>query len=162
MCKYYIIQRRCGHEYLLAGPNCYLIYEQLQRINDLAEWARQDLPFEIPEECLPNRRNIERRNVNSFCNWECRNNSPYGGGRCGTRDARYGQGSERIGVGWRYWGSGLWLSTLAFGPLLHAQLRYPSNEILKPFASVCGEIAAIVESISIFDGVNMIHIVLLE
>jgi hypothetical protein len=102
MCYYWSIEFLCGHGTLLAGPNCYIIYDQLQRINDPAERARPGLPFEIPPGCLPNRWNIQRRNVNDSCSWECRNNSLFSDRRCGTRDARYGPGSERIGVGWRY------------------------------------------------------------
>lgn len=101
MCNYWLLERLCGHRVLLAGSSCNLIYEQLQRINDPAEQARLSLPFDIPPGCLPNPWNIQRRNVNEFCSWECRNNSPWGGRRCGTRDASYGPGSERIGVGWR-------------------------------------------------------------
>jgi hypothetical protein len=102
MCQYWRIESLCGHSTLMAGPSCYLIYEQLQRINDPAERAQYDVPFEIPEQCLPNRRNIRRRYVNDYCSWECRNNGLYAERRCGTNDARYGPGSERIGVGWRY------------------------------------------------------------
>jgi hypothetical protein len=101
MCNYWLLEYLCGHKVLLAGSNCYLIYEQLQRINNPIEHIGPGLPFDIPLECLPNTWNIQRRNVNAFCNWECRNNSPWGGRRCGARDARYGPGSERMGVGWR-------------------------------------------------------------
>ncbi|KAE9372276.1 hypothetical protein N431DRAFT_439390 [Stipitochalara longipes BDJ] len=86
----------------MAGPSCYLIYEQLQRINNPDERAAYDLPFEIPDQCLPSRQNVRRRYVNDYCSWECRNNGLYADRRRGTHDARYGPGSERIGVGWRY------------------------------------------------------------
>jgi hypothetical protein len=102
MCQYWRIESLCGHSALMAGPSCYLIYEQLQRINDPAERTRYDLPFEIPQQCLPNGRNIQRRYVNDYCSWECRNNGLYADRRCGAPGARYGPGSERIGVGWRY------------------------------------------------------------
>jgi hypothetical protein len=102
MCQYWRVETLCGHSTLLAGPSCYLIYEQFQRINDPAEQGRHDLPFEIPNQCLPSRGNIRRGYVNNYCSWECRNNGFYAERRCGTHDARYGPGSERIGVGWRY------------------------------------------------------------
>jgi hypothetical protein len=95
MCLYWRIESLCGHSTLLAGPSCYLIYEQLQRINDPAEQARYYIPFEIPDQCLPNQQNVRRRYVNDYCSWECRNNGLYADRRCGTHDAR-------IGVGWRY------------------------------------------------------------
>ncbi|KUJ21976.1 uncharacterized protein LY89DRAFT_681328 [Mollisia scopiformis] len=85
----------------MAGANCYRIYDQLQRINDPAEFTRPGVPFQIPRECLPNRRNVQLTYTHEYCSFECRNNSLYGE-RCGTSDAQYGPGSERIGVGWRY------------------------------------------------------------
>jgi hypothetical protein len=100
------------------------------------ERARPGIPFEVPQGCLPNRRNIRLRYTGEYCSFECRNNSRvgwngngyeggvggvregFGGARdghngrermgngmgsgwCGDRDARFGPGSERIGVGWR-------------------------------------------------------------
>ncbi|KAG0648674.1 hypothetical protein D0Z07_4833 [Hyphodiscus hymeniophilus] len=100
MCQYYSISPLCGHRTLMAGPSCYLIYGQLQRINDPRE-SRHSLPFEVPEQCMPNRRNIFIRYVQDYCSWECRNNGLYAE-RCGAPGARFGPGSERIGVGWRY------------------------------------------------------------
>jgi hypothetical protein len=84
----------------MAGANCYRLYEQLQRINDPAEFARPVIPFQIPRECLPNRRNVQLAYTHEYCSVECRNNGVYGE-RYGTSDARYGPGSQRIGVGWR-------------------------------------------------------------
>jgi len=101
MCNYWSMEPLCGHRSLLAASNCYLLYDQLQRINDPTELSRHGLPFDMPHECLPSRRNIRRKYVNDYCSFECRNNGMYGGSRCGTRDARYGPGSERVGVGWR-------------------------------------------------------------
>lgn len=101
MCNYWSVESPCGHRTLLAGSNCYLIYAQLQRINDPTQQGQHGLPFEIPPGCMPNRRNVQHRYTGEFCSFECRNNALYGE-RCGTRDARYGPGSERIGVGWRY------------------------------------------------------------
>ncbi|KAL2075542.1 hypothetical protein VTL71DRAFT_485 [Oculimacula yallundae] len=101
MCNYLSLESPCGHRTLLAGSNCYLIYAQLQRINNPAYHSHVSLPFDIPPGCMPNRRNVQRRSTAEFCGLECRNNALYGE-RCGTRDARYGPGSARIGVGWRY------------------------------------------------------------
>jgi hypothetical protein len=42
-----------------------------------------------------------RRFVNEYCSVECRNNSLCGP-RLGAPGARFGPGSERIGVGWQY------------------------------------------------------------
>ncbi|TVY47090.1 hypothetical protein LOCC1_G002479 [Lachnellula occidentalis] len=89
MCNYWSIEPLCGHRTLFAGSNCYLLFDQLQRITDPTERARPGLPFEVPRQCLPHRANTTRRNTALY--------AP----RCGTRDARYGPGSERIGVGWR-------------------------------------------------------------
>lgn len=102
MCNYWSIEPLCGHRTLHAGSNCYLLFAQLNRINDPRELARPGLPFEVPHECLPNRWNVQPKYVNEYCSWECRNNGMYADRRCGERDARYGPGSERIGVGWRY------------------------------------------------------------
>ncbi|KAF8854686.1 hypothetical protein BDZ45DRAFT_805610 [Acephala macrosclerotiorum] len=101
MCNFWLVESPCGHRRLMAGSNCYRVYEQLQRINDPAEFHRPGVPFRIPPECLPNRRNVQRTYTNEYCSYECRNNGHHGE-RCGMRDARYGPGSERIGVGWRY------------------------------------------------------------
>lgn len=101
MCNYWRMESICGHYTLFFGSSCYLIYDQLQRINDPAERAQPGLPFQIPQRCLPNRQNIIRRYLNDYCSFECRNNGVYADGRCGTTGARYGPGSNRIGVGWR-------------------------------------------------------------
>ncbi|CAG8973924.1 hypothetical protein HYALB_00003702 [Hymenoscyphus albidus] len=101
MCNFYLMEPLCGHTTLLAGSHCYLLYHQLQRINDPAELARPGLPFDMPEQCVPNRMNVRRRPIHDYCSFECRNNGHFGV-RYGTRDANYGPGSERIGVGWRY------------------------------------------------------------
>ncbi|CZT40666.1 uncharacterized protein RSE6_00305 [Rhynchosporium secalis] len=100
MCNYWNVESSCGHRTLLAGSNCYLIYAQLQRINDPTYRAQAGLPFEIPRGCMPNRRNVQHQNTGEFCSFECRNNALYGE-RCGTGDAHFGPGSERLGVGWR-------------------------------------------------------------
>jgi hypothetical protein len=93
----------CGHHTLLAGSNCYLVFDQLQRINIAAERNRLGIPFEIPPECLPNRNNVRYTQLNEYCSWECRNNGLYVDRRCGTRDAQYGQyhsdSSEMMAVG---------------------------------------------------------------
>jgi hypothetical protein len=88
----------------MAGSSCYIIYAQLQRINDSAELARSShLPFDMPPQCDPRRHNISLIYGNGYCSIECRNNGTLGGmGRCGEMDASYGPGNERIGVGWRY------------------------------------------------------------
>ncbi|PQE33499.1 hypothetical protein CJF32_00003357 [Rutstroemia sp. NJR-2017a WRK4] len=102
MCNYWSIEPLCGHRSLYAGSNCYLIYAQLARINDPREAARPGVPFDMPNSCLPNRWNVRPKYVNEYCSFECRNNARHAERRCGERDARYGPGSERIGVGWRY------------------------------------------------------------
>ncbi|PQE15604.1 hypothetical protein CJF30_00006013 [Rutstroemia sp. NJR-2017a BBW] len=102
MCNYWSIEPLCGHRSLYAGSNCYLIYAQLARINDPREAARPGVPFHMPNSCLPNRWNVRPKHVNEYCSFECRNNARHAERRCGERDARYGPGSERIGVGWRY------------------------------------------------------------
>ncbi len=83
----------------MAGPSCYRIYEQLQRINDPGQHNGEGVPFEMPEECLPNRENIRRRYVEGYCGVECMNNGVHAGRRYGEPEAMYGPGSERIGVG---------------------------------------------------------------
>ena len=104
MCIYYELEFQCGHGKLYAGPSCYRISQQLQRINNPYDFARPGIPFQIPENCLPNKLlNIQRRRTDQCCgSWECTNNAPYADTRCGEWNAAYGQGSERIGVGWRY------------------------------------------------------------
>ncbi|KAH8672695.1 hypothetical protein BGZ60DRAFT_405395 [Tricladium varicosporioides] len=103
MCNYHLLHPLCGHTTLLAGSNCYAIFAQLQRINDPSECSAHHLPFQLPDQCLPGRWNTRRRYVNDYCSWECRNNGVLvgEGGRCGEVGARYGPGSERLGVGWR-------------------------------------------------------------
>ncbi|EPE25971.1 hypothetical protein GLAREA_01883 [Glarea lozoyensis ATCC 20868] len=114
MCKYYLTTPLCGHTTLLAGPSCYALFAQLQRINNPVERARPGLPFDVPPACLPNPWNINVLYTGDYCCVECRNNGSVGwveerrgfgeGGQrgwCGERDARFGPGSERIGVGWR-------------------------------------------------------------
>jgi hypothetical protein len=91
MCQYYSVELLCGHRKLMAGSNCYLIFDQLQRINDPVERARHPLPFEIPAHCMPNQWNIRRRYVQDYCGWECRNNVLYTDRRCGEPGARYGK-----------------------------------------------------------------------
>ncbi|KAG9246504.1 hypothetical protein BJ878DRAFT_279668 [Calycina marina] len=100
MCIYYLISNRCGHLQLIAGPNCQLLYHQLQRINSPYERERYEIPFEVPEQCRPNECNIQNVGmIDKFCGQECMNNALQRG--CGEPNARYGPGSERIGVGFR-------------------------------------------------------------
>lgn len=108
MCQYYLVESLCGHQILMAGPSCYLIYAQLQRINDPAELARSArnnyLPFDMPDQCHPGRWNVHRVIGDDYCCTECKNNGIFvrHDQRIGNVGARYGPGSERIGVGWRY------------------------------------------------------------
>jgi len=105
MCNYHLLHYLCGHTALWAGNNCYLLYTQLQRINDPLYYTSpydSQVPFEIPRQCLPNRRNILQRSVNECCGLvECANDmgglyaQRYG---CGVEGAQWG---KRIGVGWR-------------------------------------------------------------
>jgi hypothetical protein len=102
MCNFYWLESPCGHGTLVAaGTYCRLFFNQLQRINDPQERSRPGLPFDVPQQCLPNQGNVMRRFVNEYCSVECRNNSLYGP-RLGAPGARFGPGSERIGVGWQY------------------------------------------------------------
>ena len=39
--------------------------------------------------------------MNDYCSYECRNNSLQADRRYGAKDAKFGPGNERIGVGWR-------------------------------------------------------------
>jgi len=104
MCIYYELKSPCGHIKLYAGPNCYRIFEQLQRINNPHDYASPGIPFQIPDQCLPNRlTNIQQQRTNRCCgSWECANNVLYADRRCGEWNAAYGPGNERIGIGWRY------------------------------------------------------------
>jgi hypothetical protein len=105
MCNYHLLHYLCGHTSLWAGSNCYLLYAQLQRINDPLYYTApydSQVPFEIPRQCLPNRRNVLQRSVDECCGLvECAND------RGGLYAQRYGCGVEgaqlgkRIGVGWR-------------------------------------------------------------
>ena len=80
MCYYISLSFLCEHHTLLAGSNCYLLYAQLARANDPAELARHALPFEMPDACLPSRWNVQRRYMQDYCSWECRNNAVEGRG----------------------------------------------------------------------------------
>jgi len=102
MCNYWSVEYLCGHRKFLAGSNCYRLFDQLQRINDPSERSQHMLPFDIPPECLPSRGNIQNGYLNQYCCVECMNNGRYAATRYGAREARYGPGSDRIGVGWRH------------------------------------------------------------
>ncbi|KAI0377104.1 hypothetical protein F5Y04DRAFT_191224 [Hypomontagnella monticulosa] len=77
MCYYVNVTYRCGHQDLLAGPNCKPSMEQLSRIHtDASAWTtpgRRTLPFEWPDECHPNEENTTKVTSDAWCGWECRN-----------------------------------------------------------------------------------------
>lgn len=118
MCIYVLSVPLCGHTpTLLFGPSCPAVFAQLDRITEPAAWeppGLHQLPFRLPDGCLPHERNIAIVRAADFCP-ACR--AEYG---CdGARTQGYGceEGGvcplgrwpgvemywepERIGVGWR-------------------------------------------------------------
>ncbi len=102
MCQFLLLESLCGHRTLVQSSYCYHLYAELQRINNPEERARRNhLPFNVPPQCVPNQRNIRTHYLDEYCGWECRNNGLFAQRRCGHPEARYGPGTERIGVGWQ-------------------------------------------------------------
>uniref|UniRef100_A0A0B7JY03 Uncharacterized protein n=1 Tax=Bionectria ochroleuca TaxID=29856 RepID=A0A0B7JY03_BIOOC len=71
MCQYLLYYNRCGcYGPLVAGDSCDIIIEQLNRINELESWVGEginDLPFDFPEDCLPNWHNTTIISSGVFC-----------------------------------------------------------------------------------------------
>lgn len=120
MCIYVLSVPLCGHSpALLFGPSCDAVYTQLNRIVEPAAWEPpgvHQLPFHLPDECLPNERNIAVVRSSDFCS-ACQVEYGYGdrregqGYRCEDEGTECPLGRwpglemysepERIGVGWR-------------------------------------------------------------
>ena len=71
MCIYVLSVPLCGHSpALLFGPSCPAVFAQLDRINEPAAWeppGLYELPFHLPDACLPNERNIAVMRSADFC-----------------------------------------------------------------------------------------------
>lgn len=129
MCIYIQTIPLCGHPppTILSYASCANVLSQLMRITEPEAWEPGNLgrvPFEMSDDCDPRPDNIYVVYSDDYCGWECRNNACQlaaefgglgelggfcgGGGGGGHRpmvmgmpDARYGPGSERLGIGWR-------------------------------------------------------------
>lgn len=77
MCLYTLLSPICGHTTLYTSANCYLIYEQLQRINDPLYHTighLNDIPFDMPDACVPRRWNTRVvRTMDACGSVECAN-----------------------------------------------------------------------------------------
>lgn len=71
MCIYVHLVPLCGHNpSLLFGPSCYAFFDQLNAITEPAAWeppGLYDLPFKLPDSCLPNSSNIAVVQSTDFC-----------------------------------------------------------------------------------------------
>ncbi|KAJ9151852.1 hypothetical protein NKR23_g3003 [Pleurostoma richardsiae] len=108
MCFYIQPIPLCGHPppTLVSYASCTALLVQLQRIDsDPSAWEAGGLgavPFEVPAGCDPSPENTYVVRTGGYCGWECWNNHAAPAARgMGMPGARYGLGSERIGVGWR-------------------------------------------------------------
>ncbi|GJC96046.1 hypothetical protein ColKHC_04872 [Colletotrichum higginsianum] len=75
MCTYVLLIPTCHHNpLLLFDASCRLIIRQLQRINHLAAWedsALGEIPFTVPESCLPAPEIIQPIYTSDSCRLDC-------------------------------------------------------------------------------------------
>lgn len=84
MCVYIRTVPLCGHPppTIFAYTNCSKLLAQLTRITEPEAWAipeaRNQIPFELPDDCEPGPNNIWTVYSDDYCGWECRNNALIG------------------------------------------------------------------------------------
>lgn len=72
MCVFVLLVPTCYHN--LFDTSCRLILEELQRINQPAAWEGSvlaEIPFAVPEPCLPGPHTIQLIYTSDSCDWEC-------------------------------------------------------------------------------------------
>ncbi|KAK1839758.1 hypothetical protein CCHR01_17613 [Colletotrichum chrysophilum] len=102
MCIYVLLIPTCHHNpLLLFDTSCHLILEELQRIHQPNAWegdARGEIPFDMPEACVPRPDNIQPIYTSDSCHWSCPH-APQQHVAAGGRDRFFGPSEMDFGSG---------------------------------------------------------------